>query len=201
MGLVSCQPMWTAYTREKPARQGWTLLAMACAFAGSLVLAQQIVKHRAGARSSLMGVQSMPDWPIEFELPRDVDWISAEPSSRRNRDGSGSEVVKYMGYGVEHTPCMLNVEYLRVPKPLSPVEAAKRYGGPDREWDERIELASAPAVLSVTGAELFDEQAVSLIAVGSSKEGLIIVVDYHSWGRLSHERAVFEDLCASVRLK
>lgn len=193
--------MWTAYTRETPARQGWTLVAMAAAFAGSLVLAHQLVKHRTQARSRLSGVQFLPNWPIEFELPRDIAWISAEPDSHRKRDGSRSDIVKYAGLVSDGTPRFLTVEYLWVPKPLKPAEAAKRYGGPDREWDEQIELASAPGVLSVSGADPFDEEGIRLIAVGSTEAGLVILVDYQSWGRLSRERSVFDDLCASVKLK
>ncbi len=177
------------------------MLAMAAAFAGSLVLAHQLVKHRSTTRARLRGVQSLPDWPIQFELPSDVDWVPSEPEARNGRDGSRSAVVHYVGYGANRIPCTLSVEYIRVAKPLPPLEAAKRYSGPAKDWDEKIELASAPAVLSVTGADPFDQEAVSLVAVGSSAEGLVIVLDYQSWGRLSRERAVFDDLCASVKLK
>ncbi len=72
-GVVSSSTMWKEYTREAPARSGWTLGGMVLIFAGTLVLADWTAGSRRFSHH-----QVLAGWPITFKLPDEYRWRRAD---------------------------------------------------------------------------------------------------------------------------
>jgi len=115
--------MWTSYTRETPAKPGWTIATMAVALAATIAVAQwQVTSHTPGHWKEAFRHQE-PGWPITFALPDAVDqWrfsaVVADKASdllRRlfgpSQEGAATESIAFHGYQRQHPTTLLVIGY------------------------------------------------------------------------------------------
>ncbi|HPF40512.1 MAG TPA: hypothetical protein P5081_09905 [Phycisphaerae bacterium] len=85
--------MWTQYTREKPARPGWTIATMAIALAATIGLAQlQVSAHKPVTWKAAVNVKT-DSCPITFQLPDVLKWSKQSSGLLDNLISGDSEIV------------------------------------------------------------------------------------------------------------
>ena len=98
--------MWTQYTREKPAKSGWTIFTMAIALAATVGLAQLQVSARQPVKWNVAETIRNGAWPISVKLPDAVKW---SPSGQRGASATNPGEIIYLGEKDGDTVCRISV--------------------------------------------------------------------------------------------
>lgn len=97
--------MWTQYTREKPAKPGWTIATMAIALAATIGLAQlQVSANKPVEWKASLAVKA-DEWPIAFQLPDTLNWTRQFASD--NPNASPNEIT-YIGKEGDDMVCRIS---------------------------------------------------------------------------------------------
>ncbi|MCB9858517.1 MAG: hypothetical protein H6818_22800 [Phycisphaerales bacterium] len=95
--------MWTQYTREKPAKPGWTIATMAVALAATIGLAQmQVSANKPVEWKATLAIKA-DTWPIAFQLPNVLDW-SKQPTN----ESTPPNEITYIGKEGDDLVCRVS---------------------------------------------------------------------------------------------
>ena len=190
--------MWKEYTREKPARRGWTLAMMGLAFVGTIGLAKILTDERAPAVLDLTQRQSLPRWPLSFKLPDDFRWTPVRgairaPPQLGNLAGMGIAAFRGWNETGAHTEVLFR--FRLVQDSISPELTAERVFLIPVDEGVDIEIDSTPGIMSIS---LGKDGSTRFSAVACSERGVAVLVVFHADPRVDGKTEVFEAICNSI---
>ena len=166
---------------------------MALAFAGTVGLAQILVKHRTGEPQTSLE-QAPPGWPIEFELPAGYRWTRAteiSPLVRLTATDDRNQAL-YIGRNPSGQISQLQIQYKLTPAGTSTEEAAAKTFRLPPSGHEEIELGSLSWLVGIS------EDDFGLFAVACDASGVAVHVLFSFSETARQEIVAF---CSSVELK
>lgn len=191
--------MWTAYTRETPARPGWALATMAMALAATLALAQmQVSRHRL-IDLSLGEPIIHPNWPVRYALPAACTWERVDSNqdliTRIINFGMGRLDAAYLGEGLQGGPRYLVIacRIARKSEDLRTIAAS------DFDLDARRLSDYAPSKVS-HGYRVVREKnlTTSIESVLRMPSGVVVYVGYHTPSGADREMPLYDAICRSL---
>jgi hypothetical protein len=189
--------MWQEYTRETPARPFLAVIGSGLALLAAASLAWVITDARAVTGGG--AVQSLPDWPIVFTLPRGYSWVKNTDDLYGDASPTGMRgSAAYMCKSPEHRDALLIVAFAVLPEGSTAEEAMLRLAGQEPQDEEPISVGPMPGAMTVVerggGAR-------AMVAAACSERGLAIAVGYAALDRDAGGRLLFREVCQSIKYK
>ena len=163
--------LWKEFTREKPARQGWTLATMSLAFLATLGGAAYMVHSDFATNRLTQALTQKPNgWPISFRPAPNYSWY-AETHTDPAPEAAGMMIMgAYRNDGLRLDFC---VEFGRKPGP--PPSALRVMGieGATSSFSEAIKMGPIEGRLSRLTQ---NGEVVGIHAFGTDGKGLYVSV-------------------------
>ncbi|MFH1417772.1 MAG: hypothetical protein ABII12_05730 [Planctomycetota bacterium] len=184
--------MWRQFTREYPARPNRALIGTGLALAVSVGVAYLMTAAPAAGG----GVQSLPHWPIVFEVPPGFGRarIANDPWAVTGSPESGGGAV-YVREDPVVGGAVLKIVFAVLPSGTLPKDAASELLGQELETVHPVRMGPLSGYLLQPAA---NTESLHALAVGCSADGLAVAVECTTLSTGPWAEKTILAVCASV---